>query len=122
MKSKNYPYDHKGLNINNIAGSMEKEEQLKKVAERKKDAITKSEIDGYGRKIYELGKKAYFDEYFYGIKLENQIIPQIGEINNPKETNSFKKGYEAGERAVKFNITEAIPKEYLEANNSVKKR
>ena len=72
----------------------------------------------YSRDLNEMGKKSYFEEYFNGVKLENQILPKVGPFENPRETQSFKKGYVRGSEIVatseKLNNINLIPVEYRE--------
>ncbi len=73
----------------------------------------------YSRELTELGKKSYFEEYFNGVKLENQILPKVGSFENPRETQSFKNGYLRGSEIVatseKLNNLNLLPQEYQAA-------
>ena len=55
------------------------------------------------------GRKAYFEEYFNGIKLENQIIPAIRPITDPRTAYNFKEGYKRGKFLVEKGV---VPEEY----------
>lgn len=69
----------------------------------------------YASKLNIMGRKAYFDEYFYEIKLEDQDIPQImGPDVDVRETLSFKQGYDRGKFLVEHDN---VPEEYKNLNN-----
>lgn len=70
----------------------------------------------FGKELNNAGRKAYFDEYFNGVKVENQEISPIGPFVDPRTTVSFKNGYQRGDFLVKSGI---IPEEYQNiANNN----
>ena len=78
-----------------------------------------SEERKYASDLNMLGRKAYFEEYFKGIKLEDQYFDSLGEITNPKETYHFRRGYERGKFLVENNV---IPLEYKNINENKKHR
>lgn len=68
--------------------------------------------------LFNAGKIAYFDEYYFDIKLENQEIGKIGQFDDPRVTENFKKGYKRGQEIVssveKTGLTGALPEKYQE--------
>lgn len=70
-------------------------------------------------KLNLLGREAYFEEYFNGVKVENQVFPKIGEFDNPSETVSFKMGYERGIFLVEQGI---VPDKYKQDGEIKKHR
>lgn len=61
------------------------------------------------------GRKAYFDEYFYGIALEDQVLEIIPGIDDVKNTKTFKEGYQRGAFLVSVGN---VPEEYQNINNN----
>lgn len=98
--------------LNQVEQDKRFDEQIRKVSERQ---ISPAEIT-YGRVLNEAGRNAYFEEYFNGVKLENQIIEPIGPFADPRITKAFQKGYERGPILVDIG---AIPEKY---QNSEKDR
>lgn len=103
----------RGLNVRDVAGDMKFEDDLKKKASLPKTPTLEKP---YSRDLNEMGKKSYFEEYYNGIKLANQILPKVGPFEDPRETTCFKRGYIRGsemvaiaERQNNFNL---IPAEY----------
>ena len=70
-------------------------------------------------KINMMGRKAYFDEYFYCIPLDNQELEQIPGIEDVRMTRSFQQGYNRGKFLVEQGI---IPPEYQNIDNNNKHR
>lgn len=70
----------------------------------------------YSKRLMEMGRKSYFEEYFNGIKVENQVFAKVGPFEDPKETKSFKMGYKRGSElitaAAKIKDIRLIPEEY----------
>ena len=57
--------------------------------------IPKEELT-YGVQLNKMGRNASFEEYFNGVKLENQIFPKVGPFEDPTKTISFSEGYKRG--------------------------
>lgn len=83
----------------------------------------KSNLSGAERafagEIHMMGRKAYFDEYFYGIPLDNQELKQIQGIEDVRETKSFKEGYARGAFLASVGN---VPEEYKNIDNNNKHR
>lgn len=75
-----------------------------KVKQSSKNNALRLEEKGYSGELNTRGKKAYFEEYFDGIKLKDQIIPIVGSFENPKETESFIIGYQRGQFLVEHGF------------------
>lgn len=105
----------KGINIDKMLHDMEFEEKLKKYSSKEKSPF---EEKAYSKELFELGKKASFDEHYYDIKIENQDIAPVGPFEHPELTFSFKKGYERGIFLIEKNI---VPDEYKNINNGLTK-
>lgn len=101
--------NHVGATIeqNNFERSIAYNSQRKKIPTKEKP---------FGRELYERGRKAYYDEYFYGIDLENQIIERVGTFDNPINTISFQKGYESGKTIISCHDEKMLPEEYQISN------
>lgn len=91
------------------------EERLKRQAERN---LSGPERNAAG-KLNMMGRKAYFDEYYYNIALENQVFEQIPGIEDVTSTKSFQNGYQRGAFLVSVGN---VPEEYQNINNSNKHR
>ena len=100
-------------NVTHVGYDLRKDKELKKAAE-----IPASERL-FGQKLNEAGKKAYFEEYFNGIKLENQEIASIGPFADPRTTTSFQTGYQRGSFLVNAGI---IPEKYQNMEDNKKTR
>ena len=80
-----------------------------KEAERERKRISATiqwNEKGYTQQLVELGKLCCFVEFFDKIPLEEQQIEQVGPFENPRECESFKKGYETGKIFVNNGFTE----------------
>lgn len=90
-----------------------------KIFEKKLENIAKRSLSGpekeYASKINGMGRKAYFDEYFYGIPLEDQVLEIIPGIDDVKNTKTFKEGYQRGAFLVSVGN---VPEEYQNINNN----
>ena len=101
-----------GRNVTKVERDLRIKERLRKETE------FNGPIDerNVSRPLFEAGRNAYFDEYYFGIKLENQEIGKIGKFTNPSETYNFKRGYKYGEEKVsaveKTGIVESLPEKY----------
>ena len=73
----------------------------------------------FGQKLNEAGKNAFFEEYFNGIKLENQEIASIGPFADPRTTKSFKTGYQRGPVLVNAGL---VPEKYQNIEDNKKTR
>ena len=73
----------------------------------------------WGSMLNEVGRKAYFEEYFNGVKVENQEIGSVGPFADPRTTVSFKNGYARGEFLVKVGV---VPSQYQTEENNSKTR
>lgn len=102
-------------NVLNVITDSRYEERLNKfTAQKAKFAPTEERL--YGTKLNMMGRNAYFEEYFFGVKLENQVFPKVGDFDDPTKTVSFKLGYERAEVLVRTGIiTEEL---YLQEKNS----
>ena len=101
--------------LNQVEQDKRFDEQIRKVSERQ---ISPAETT-YGRKLNEAGRNAYFEEYFNGVKLENQIIEPIGPFADPKTTKSFQTGYERGPILINMGL---IPEKYQTIENNKRAR
>lgn len=97
--------------VNYIAGTKNFEKNLKRNVERR---LSGSERN-FASQINKMGRKAYFDEYFYGIPLNEQDIPQIPGIEDVRNTKTFKEGYQRGSFLVSVGN---VPEEYQNINNN----
>lgn len=96
--------------VKNLNNSMKFEERLEKLGEENAKYVQGERTGKNGAILNMMGRKAYFEEYFNGIKLENQIFEKLPGLDvDPKETYSFKLGYLRGEELVKIGN---IPPEY----------
>lgn len=102
--------------INHVGATISHNNFEKRIASNSIREKFPSEEKPFGKELYERGKKAYYDEYFYGINLESQIIEKIGTFDNPINTVSFQKGYERGKIIVSFNDEKMLPEEYQSIN------
>lgn len=100
-------------NVNKIEQDRKFDEEIRKASEVPSDEKT------WGSMLNEAGRKAYFEEYFNGVKVENQEIGSIGPFANPRTTVSFKNGYARGEFLVKVGI---VPSQYQTEENNSKTR
>lgn len=100
--------------VHGVASQMSFENRLQKEEAKK----TPADERPHAPRLSEMGKMAYFEEYYNGIKLENQVFPKIGIFDDPRETTCFKRGYARGAEMVstaeKLNNLNIIPVEYRE--------
>lgn len=102
-------------NIDSIAS----EERFKRSLRNKEARRLSGPEKTFASMINTAGRKAYFDEYFYGIPLEDQELPQIKGISDIKATQTFQEGYQR----VAFLVSVGnVPEEYQNINNSNKHR
>lgn len=91
--------------------------------EKRLESKAKRNLSGpekvFASTINNAGRKAYFDEYFYGISLEDQDLPQIPGIEDIRATQTFQEGYKRGAFLVSVGN---VPEEYQNINNSNKHR
>lgn len=102
-------------NIDSIAS----EERFKRSLRNKEARRLSGNEKAFASQINKIGRKAYFDEYFYGISLEDQDLPQIEGITDIKATQTFQEGYQRGAFLVSIGN---VPEEYQNINNSNKHR
>ena len=100
-------------NIDSIAS----EERFKRSLRNKEARRLSGPEKTFASMINTAGRKAYFDEYFYGIPLEDQELPQIKGISDIKATQTFQEGYQRGAFLVSVGN---VPEEYQNINNSNK--
>lgn len=62
-------------------------------ARKAETTITRYEEKYKSRQLTLLGRLCGYVEAFDGIRLEDQNIPEVEEIENPSQTKSFKEGY-----------------------------
>lgn len=94
---------------------IKKAEAFNKIIENQGRTNLSGAERAFASKLNNMGRKAYFDEYFYGISLENQNLEQIPGIDDVTKTESFKQGYERG----KFLVSvDNVPEEYKNINNN----
>lgn len=103
------------VHVNYLVRDKRLEESMKKQASHRLSGNEKA----FAAKINKIGRKAYFDEYFYGIPLEVQDLPQIEGITDIKATKTFQEGYKRGAFLVSIGN---VPEEYQNINNSNKHR
>ena len=101
------------VHVNYLARDKRLEDSLKRQASRRLSGNEKA----FASQINKIGRKAYFDEYFYGISLEDQNLPQIEGITDIKATQTFQEGYQRGAFLVSIGN---VPEEYQNINNSNK--
>lgn len=100
-------------------GYINKDEYFKKrLASEAKRRLSGPEKT-FASMINNAGRKAYFDEYFYGISLEDQDLPQIPGIDDIRATKTFQGGYQRGAFLVSVGN---VPEEYQNISNSKKHR
>lgn len=87
----------------------------KKVGNNSKSYQLVTEEKGFGGELSTLGKLAYFTEYFDSIKISDQDIQSLIPIENPRETTSFKSGYERGRILVEQGFTKEHYHNFLES-------
>lgn len=102
-------------NIDYIMRDKHFETRLAREAKRRLSGSEKT----FASMINTAGRKAYFDEYFYGIPLEDQDLPQIEGIADIRATQTFQEGYQRGAFLVSVGN---VPEEYQNINNSNKHR
>lgn len=98
-------------NVADIEQERRFEEKLAKQARRNLSGPERT----FASEINMMGRIAYFDEYFYGIPVENQNLKEIPGIPNITETYSFKQGYQRGSELVKAGN---VPEEYQNIDSS----
>lgn len=98
-------------NVKEIEKDRRFDEEIRKASEIPADE------KAWGSMLNEAGRKAYFEEYFNGVKVENQEIGAIGPFADPRTTVSFKNGYQRGEFLVRVGI---VPGEYTNTENNKK--
>lgn len=76
--------------------------------------IITQEEKGYSRQLIDSGKLSSFIEAFDFIKLEEQELEQIGPFENPRESKSFKDGYEMGKMLVSKGFSEENYHKFLQ--------
>lgn len=108
------------VNIYKTINSISLEKKLNELGERKNNFVPQNERV-YGSILYEMGRKAYFGEYFQGIDKKDMDYTEIknaelvlnredfNTVDKIINTVSFNKGYENGAFLVK---NENIPEEY----------
>ena len=102
-------------NLNKVDQDMRFDEEIRRISERQTSPAERI----HGRKLNEAGRNAYFEEYFNGVKLENQIIEPIGPFDDPRTTKSFQIGYERGPLLINMGL---IPEKYQTIQNNKKAR
>lgn len=95
------------------------EREKRREEELRKASIVPADEKAFGSMLNEAGRKAYFEEYFNGVKVENQEIGAIGPFADPRKTVSFKTGYQRGEFLVKVGI---VPEKYTSIEDNSKTR
>ena len=88
---------------NVVAADIQRKKESQKNKER---AILIQKEQGKGRQLTDLGKLASFIEKFDLIKVEDQILPPVEKIDNPKEQESFIKGYQFGKVLIDGGFSE----------------
>lgn len=79
-------------NTNNIYKIVMNNSYEKKLQESEKLHRRTLEEKGYSSELNLRGRKSFFEEYFDGIKLDEQILPKVGIFENIAETESFQTG------------------------------
>ncbi len=100
-------------NVSKIIRSEFKE----KLMQEKSTPLIPKEETIYGVKLNSMGRTAYYDEYYNGIKLENQVFPKVGPFEDPTKTVSFREGYKRAELLVRNGI---MTEERFNAENNTK--
>ena len=98
-------------NIDCIVRDKRFERDLESAAKRNLSGAEKANAS----KINNMGRKAYFDEYFNGISLDNQILEKIPGIDDVRTTKTFKEGYQRGAFLVSVDN---VPEEYQNIKSS----
>lgn len=73
------------------------------------------EEKGYSGELSTLGKLSYFSEYFDKVFIENSNIKRIVPIENPRESKSFKEGYQRAKALVERGFTQEHYHIFLES-------
>ena len=89
--------------------------RLESVAKRRLSGPEKT----FASMINTAGRKAYFDEYFYGIPLEDQDLPQIEGMRDIRATQTFQEGYQRGAFLVSVGN---VPEEYQNMTSKGRRR
>ena len=89
-----------------VAKQIKRNEALEKEAKKREGMVKGEKI--YAKELHLAGRKAAFEENFYGISLEEQNIKPIGPIEDPREVKSFKEGYEQGKFLLNNGYTEEM--------------
>lgn len=100
-------------NVNEIAKAKKFDEEIRKAS------MVPADEKAWGSMLNEAGRKAYFEEYFNGVKVANQEIGSVGPFADPRTTVSFKNGYARGEFLVKVGV---VPSQYQTEENNSKTR
>ena len=107
-------------NINKVINSIQLDKKLREINKLKSNFVPQNER-AYGSILYEMGRKAYFEEYFQGIDKKDQdytMVKNAELVLNREDFNtvdkiintvSFNKGYKNGAFLVQINN---IPDEY----------
>lgn len=103
-------------NVESVVAYQGFDEKIKKASTSNSVPFKERSVSG---KLNLLGREAYFEEYFNGIKVENQVFPKIGEFDNPEKTISFQTGYERGKFLVEQGI---VPDKYKQDGETKKHR
>ena len=88
---------------NVVASDIQREIENKRNKER---TITEQNEQGQSGQLIELGKLASFIEHFDMIKVNEQNLPPVEKIEEPKKQASFIKGYEFGKVLISKGFTE----------------
>lgn len=72
----------------------------RKVEQTTRNKTLTHEEKGYSGELNLRGKKAYFESYFNGTELQDQVIPEVGPFADPRTTGSFILGYQRGKMLV----------------------
>lgn len=92
-------------NVSEVTSAKRHEQDLEKLYKAKGPI----EERNWASELHMAGRKAYYEEYFNGIKLEDQIIPAISSFSDPRTTHNFIEGYKRGKFLVEQGI---IPEDY----------
>lgn len=77
-----------------VVKQFKRDEALEKELKKRKGMLKGEET--YAKELHLAGRKAAFEENFYGISLEEQNIKPIGPIEDPTKAKLFNEGYKQG--------------------------
>lgn len=107
-ENKKYSSRHNYQSVRNTISDYIYSQQFRDAEEQRnrENAIRYNTEKGKTSQLIELGKLCGFIEFFDKIPLNEQEILPIEQIDNPRETESFKRGYTFAQTLIKNGFTE----------------